>query len=219
MVIENKKNNSNSTLASNFLIFQTAVFDAIKNSREKGKQTGINPDRLISDLSQELAIAVQIFMESALVITRHQIEEGQSTSPAGTVSPGGEGSGIGSLNFTFSGILDDDVFQDKLRNNEQKNLIAQSKKFNSNVVLQKELESAFEIAREAGKITGANPDQIILTLANGIAKAIHKFSLSAKVVEQITIDQSAQVSYSGPPPSSGNTIVPFPGSSGVGRLK
>ena len=154
---------------------------AYKKAKDDGSAAGADPDSIISNLAQDVADAIQAYMESAQVITSHIITPGQSAAssipiasgPGVTVSPG---SGTGP-----NGTV----------------------KFSSNSTLKSDLEAAYKKARDDGAADGADPAAVISTLAADVSLATHNFALTAIVETDITVAPGASVvGYLGPPPAT-----------------
>jgi len=57
----------------------------------------------------------------------------------------------------------------------------------SKAILESELIEAYKKSMDAGSITGASPDDIIINLANDISFAINKYFITADVTTEVTV--------------------------------
>ena len=155
-------------LATGVVTLKQDIKVALQKVRDSGKQKGANSNSIISQLSSDLAAAIQKYMESAQVITTHTINPGQiaPAGPAGvgtTVSPGtGQGP---------NGTL----------------------KFASNAGLKSQIQVAYQNANDLGQQDGPNSSPVISQLAIEIANAIDAFALTGIVETDIQVQPGATV--------------------------
>lgn len=159
------------SLATGVVTLKQDIKVALERARDSGKQDGADSNSTISELSLNLAVAIQKYMESAQVITAHTISPGQivaqedsSIFESGTtVSPGiGQGP---------NGTL----------------------KFASNAVLKSQIQASYQNAINLGQKSGQNSDTVILQLAIEIANAVNVFALTGVVETNIQIQPGATV--------------------------
>ena len=151
----------------------------------RGKKGAADPDQIISDLAQDLADAIHKYMETAKVITSHEIQAGQSAVAAGPAPGAGAGTyvspGQGSGEHDADGALS----------------------FPTNEQLKIGIEEAKKKAKEDGSKKGADSDAIIEQKAQDIADAIHEFAFTGII--DLIFDVHAGVTvmgYLSPPPAT-----------------
>ena len=155
-------------LATGVVTLKQDIKVALQKVRDSGKQKGANSNSIISQLSSDLAAAIQKYMESAQVITAHTINPGQ-IAPAGpsgvgtTVSPGAGQGPNGTL------------------------------KFASNAGLKSQIQVAYQNANDLGQQDGQNSSAIISQLAIEIANAVNTFALTGIVETDIQVQPGATV--------------------------
>jgi hypothetical protein len=153
------------SLATGVATLKKDIKVALQKVRDSGKQTGTNSNSIISQLSSDLAVAIQKYMESAQVITTHTINPGQIALIApGVVTTPGAGQGS-------NGTL----------------------KFSSNAGLKSQIQVAYQNANDLGRQDGQNSDIIISQLAIEIANAINVFALTGIVETDIEVPGGATV--------------------------
>ncbi len=165
------------------------INSAFKKARDAGQQTGASPNDIFSTLATDLAKAIRTYMETAKVVTEHEIPSGQvaaggagAAGPGATTGPGkcagpseGEGSN-GNLLYTD---------QDETK-------------------LKWDIEQAYKNAKEAGEQTGAVTDTVTMTLGKVMADAIHDFMLKGKT--ETVYDIEGGVTVGGYLSASGSPI-------------
>lgn len=160
-------------------------YDAYIKQRDAGKKSGCDPDKIISDLAQDMADAIHKYMEAAKVITMHTVQPGQSAIATGPVPGAGPGTytspGQGSGEHDANGALS----------------------FPTNKQLKADIEQALQKEKQAGSKAGANSDAIIEQKAQDIANAIHDFAFTGII--NLIFDVHAGVTvmgYLSPPPAT-----------------
>ena len=181
-------------LATGVVTLKQDIKVALQKVRDSGKQKGANSNSIISQLSSDLAAAIQKYMESAQVITAHTINPGQ-IAPAGpsgvgtTVSPGAGQGPNGTL------------------------------KFASNAGLKSQIQVAYQNANDLGQQDGQNSSAVISQLAVEIANAINAFALTGIVETDIQVQPGATVVGLLLPPTPVPCFTGPGNGKGIGKLQ
>ena len=133
---------------------EKAIKDALTTQKDAGAKSGALPEEIISNYSKSVADAVQVYMESAIVVGNAIVPPRVAVNPAF-----GAGSAPGGPEVFAKGKV----------------------KFPTNVKLKFGFDAAQDESKKAASKDGAKPDDIIKTLAKEMASAIHDFAITAIV--------------------------------------
>lgn len=193
-------------LLKNIKKLESNFFLTFKNSYERGAEIGADPKKIISDLAQEMAIAIQIYVESLTVETDHLVSPGQptvsSTFAVGIVSTPGKGKSTASkVSFLYDKKKQDEIGpipqqlsalviskRQSLDVQAENSLLKkEAQNFNDYIVLKKAIENAYLTSAELGSQTGVNSDNLIFNLSSQACLAIQNFFMKAIVSVEISV--------------------------------
>ena len=174
---------------------------AYNDAKDAGAEDGADPDAIVAQLAEDIGNAIHKYMETALVTTFVTAFGGQNSAgaptatanPSAVVAAPGTGSGTGDASGAGAGLA--------FGNPDVNTLIS-------------DIETANQDAKAAGSEDGADPGDVISTLATGLKDGIHKFALTAEVTTDVTIDAGQTVS--GYMMVSGPSTAPVPAATVTG---